>query len=228
MSGWIGVVFVGALALAAGLLLLRTQRPLWTLMAAIVVFGLAGYAWQGSPDYPSAPASAAAGRAQADPVLVELRREFFGPSELPSNFVTVADGFARQGNYRRAAQLLQGVVADNPEDGEAWLALGIVLVEYADGQVTKPADYALSRAGEVLEGNPGPAFFTGVNALRQGDLPAARQAWVRGLQQAGPQAEGREFVAERVLALDRMMQAMAAQQGGQTEGSELSTGQPPE
>lgn len=219
MSGWIGVGAVGAIALGAGLLLLRGQRGLWTLMAAIVVFGLAGYAWQGSPDYPSTPAAAAVGRTEPDPVLVELRREFFAPSDLPSNFVTVADGFARQGDFRRSVQLLQGVVAANPDDGEAWLALGIVLVEYANGQVTKPAHYALSRAAEKLEGNPGPAFFTGINALRQGDLPRAREQWVRGLQQSDPDAEGREFVAERVLALDRMMAAMAAQQGMQGRGT---------
>lgn len=226
MSGWIGVGMVGAIALGAGFFLLRNQRNLWTLLAAVVVFGLAGYAWQGSPGYPAAPAAARQEPSGADATMVDLRREFFAPSDLPSHFVTVADGFARQGNFQRAAQLLQGVVSENPEDGEAWLALGIALIEYAGGRATKPAEYALSRASQELPGNPGPAFFVGVNALRTGDLAETRKLWVDGLQKSQPDAEGREFVAERVLALDRLMQALEAQRRA-APGSQQATPSPP-
>ena len=223
MSGWIGVGLVSAIALGAGFFLLRNRRNLWTLLAAVVVFGLAGYAWQGSPGYPAAPAAEKQEQSGADATMVDLRREFFAPSDLPSHFVTVADGFARQGNYQRASQLLQGVVSENPEDGEAWLALGIALVEYGGGRVTKPAEYALSRASQELPGNPGPAFFIGVNALRGGDLAETRALWVKGLQDSKPDAEGREFVAERLLGLDRLIQALEAQRQG---GSGASSGTP--
>lgn len=212
MSGWIGVVFVGLVALGAGVLLLRQQRSLWTLLAAVVVFGLAGYAWQGSPGYPSAPAKAAGEEPAGNVGLVDVRREFFSPANVPSNFVVFADGFARQGDFGRAARLLQGTVVKTPNDGEAWLALGIALVEHAGGRVTKPAEFAMAQARAKLPGNPGPAFFEGVNALRGGDLPQARALWVEGLQQSKEGAEGREFVAERVLGLDRLVEAMAAQQ----------------
>lgn len=218
MSGWFGVAFVGLVALGAGVLLLRQRRNLWTLLAAVVVFGLAGYAWQGSPGYPSAPARAAGDKPEGNVGLVDARREFFSPSNVPSKFVIFADGFARQGDFGRAARLLQGTVAKNPNDGEAWLALGIALVEHAGGRVTKPAEFAMAQARAKLPGNPGPAFFEGVNALRGGNLPEARALWVEGLQQSKVGAEGREFVAERVLGLDRLVEAMAAQQAqGQSQ-----------
>jgi cytochrome c-type biogenesis protein CcmH len=215
MSGWIGVAAVGLFALGAGLVLLRGQRSLWTLLGAIVVFGLAGYALQGSPGYPAAPAQATGQVPQGNVGLVDVRREFFSPSNVPSNFVVFADGFARKGDFGRAARILQGTVAKNPDDGEAWLALGIALVEHAGGRTTKPAQFAMAQAEAKLPGNPGPAFFNGVNTLREGDLAQTRALWVKGLQQSTPDAEGREFVAERVLGLDRLMEAMAAQQAGE-------------
>ena len=227
MTGWIGVGIVGFVAIGAGLLLLRRQRGLWTLLAAVVVFGLAGYAWQGSPDYPAAPAKASETGEKGNVGLIDARREFFSPSNVPSNFVTVADGFARRGDFGGAARILRGVVAKNPEDGEAWLALGIALVEHAGGRVTKPAAYALAQARLKLPGNPGPAFFEGVNALREGDLPRTRAIWVKGLQESETGTEGREFVAERVLGLDRLMEAMAAQQRGQAGAGPGTTSTPP-
>lgn len=215
MTGWVAIAAIGLLAIGAGALLLRAQPGLWTLLAAVVVFGLAGYAWQGSPGYPSAPAQAGGEGMRGNTALVDARREFFSESNVPSNFVTVADAFARRGDFGSAARLLQGVVVKDPEDGEAWLALGIALVEHAGGQATGPAEYALAQAREQLPGNPGPAFFEGVNALRIGDLPAAREIWGRGIVEADPQAEGREYMAERILALDGLMEAVAGQQAAQ-------------
>lgn len=217
MNAWIGVALVALVALGAGALLLRTSRNLWTLLAAIVVFGLAGYAWQGSPGYPSAPARAAGDEAKGNVGLVDARREFFSVSNVPSNFVTVADGFARTGDFGRAARLLQGVVAKNPDDGEAWLALGIALVEHAGGRVTKPAEFAMAQAHAKLPGNPGPAFFDGVNMLRTGDLPEVHKIWSEGLEQATPEAEGRQFLSERLLGLERLMQSIVAQQQQQQQ-----------
>lgn len=228
MSGWIGVAVVGLVALGAGLLLLRRQRGLWTLLGAIVVFGLAGYAWQGSPDYPAAPAKSSGEESAGNVGLVDARREFFSPSNASSSFVVFADGFARKGDFGRAARILQGTVAKNPDDGEAWLALGIALVEHAGGRMTKPAEFAMAQARAKLPGNPGPAFFEGVNTLRDGDLVQTRKLWVEGLQQSKDGAEGREFVAERVLGLDRLVEGMAAQEAAARAGSPAAPPAPPQ
>ena len=80
--------------------------------------------------------------------MVEARRELFGVERPASNFVVVADGFARRGQYADAAQLLSGEVADNPGNAEAWVALGNALVEHADGNPTPAAIYAYAKAEE--------------------------------------------------------------------------------
>lgn len=212
MSGWLGAGLVGLAALGGGMLLLRSRRQLWSLLAAIVVFGLAGYAWQGSPAYPAAPARNAAAKTMGNTGLVDARREFFRDTEVPAKLVTLADGFARKGDFGRAARILQGQVNRQPQDGEAWLALGIALVEHAGGRVSPPAAFAMARARETLPGNPGPAFFDGVNALREGDLLRTRTLWAEGLAGAAAEANGRQFLAERLAGLERLMEAIVAQQ----------------
>ena len=212
MIGWLAIGALAISVFAMGAFLLRSQRSLWTLLASVIVFGLAGYAWQGTPDYASAPAQAREAVSQGGEGLVDARRSFFEPSAMPSSFVTVADGFARRGDFDRAAGILGGVVARNPQDGEAWLALHVALVEHAGGQLTPPAELALRRATDTLDDNLGPVFFAGVVALRTGDLPRAREIWSNALDQAEEDAVGREFLAERLAALDQMMVTVAAQQ----------------
>jgi cytochrome c-type biogenesis protein CcmH len=104
------------------------------------------------------------------------------------------------------------VVARNPQDGEAWLALHVALVEHAGGRLTEPAELALRRATDTLDDNLGPVFFAGVVALRMGDLPQAREIWSNALDEAENDVAGRAFMAERLAALDQLIVTVAAQQ----------------
>jgi cytochrome c-type biogenesis protein CcmH len=212
MTGWLTIGALALFVFACGAFLLRSQRSLWTLLASVIVFGLAGYAWQGAPDYASAPAQAREAVSQGGEGLVDARRSFFEPSAMPSQFVIVADGLTRQGEFERAAGILAGVVARNPQDGEAWLALHVALVEHAGGRLTEPAELALRRATDTLDDNLGPVFFAGVVALRMGDLPQAREIWSNALDEAENDVAGRAFMAERLAALDQLMVTVAAQQ----------------
>lgn len=214
MMGWLAIIGLALVAFVAGLVLLKGHRQLWTLLAAVLVFGLAGYAWQGSPDYAAAPAEAMQDGPRGNPALVDARREFFDPADVPANLVTVADGFARKGDFERAAQILQQVVADDPEDGEAWLALSIALTEHARGRLNKPAVFALQQAYAKLDDNPAPAFFDGINALRTGDAPTARDIWADALAATDEDAPGRVFLAGRVAGIDDLIEAVMAQQQG--------------
>ncbi|GAA4036162.1 tetratricopeptide repeat protein [Parerythrobacter jejuensis] len=211
MIGWLAIGAVALVAFALGAWLLREQRNLLTLLAAIIVFGLAGYAWQGAPSYPAAPATATSSSA-ANPGLIEARREFFDPANTASRFVVVADGFARNGDFERAAVILRGAVVENPNDGEAWLALGVALVEHAEGEVTPPALFAFQRARALLTGNPAPAFFLGVSELRAGRLIETRELWAQALEAAPEGAPGRTYLAERLAGLDALMAEIVARQ----------------
>ncbi|MXO74405.1 tetratricopeptide repeat protein [Altererythrobacter aerius] len=207
---YIPVILLAAIAFAVAAFVLRLPRSAWALLGAALVFGLAGYALQGSPGQGGAPKAPTAGEADAGVVLVEARRELFGPAP-PSRFVTVADGFARRGQFTDAAAILRGSLDENPDDPEAWLALANALVQNADGQVTPAAVLAFERAERADPGSPGPGYFLGVALITSGRPAEARALWVDMLDRAPPDAPWRAGLAERLARLD-MLIAQAGRQ----------------
>ena len=204
------VIALAAVAFAIAVLALRLPRAGWTLLGAALLFGLAGYALQGSPGQAGAPKSQAADLAAGGEELVEARRAIYGPAP-PSRFVTVADGFARRGQFADAAGILRGSLARSPDDPEAWLALANALAGHAGGQLTPAAIYAFERAERADPGNPGPGFFLGVALIRSGRLQQARALWAAMLADAPADAAWREGLEERLARLDLLI----AQSGGQ-------------
>ena len=202
---WLGVILLAVAALLVGALLLREARNFWTLFAATLVFGLAGYAWQGSPGYFSSPRPASDVALKANPDLIDARAEFFDASRMPSRFVLTGDTYARRGDYETAAGFYRNAVAENPNDGEAWLALAVALVEYSDGRGTPAAVFAYQRARDALPGNPAPGYFAGLPEVRSGRFPEARELWAGALSDASPRAQGREYLASRIASLDELM-----------------------
>ncbi len=202
---WLTVLALAALAFAGAVFLLRLPRTLWMLFAAALLFGLAGYALQGSPQQPAAPASPRPQTSETGTLLVEARREFYPEGRLPSRFVVTSDAFARRGQFEQAANFLRNAVEENPADGEAWLALGNALVEHADGQLTAAALYAYSRAEEVQPDSPGPAYFLGLALLRAGQPGRTRALWSELLANAPDDAPWRPALAARLERLDAIL-----------------------
>lgn len=207
---FVPILLLAAAAFAFAVFALRLPRTGWTLLGAAVLFGLAGYALQGSPGQAGSPKDAAADRNAEGAELVEARRAIYGPAP-PSSFVTVADGFARRGQFADAAGILRGSLAKTPDDPEAWLALANALMEHADGQLTPAAVYAYEMAERADPGQPGPGFFYGVALIRGGRLQQARGLWASMLENAPPDAEWRDGLKERLDRLD----VLIAQSGGQ-------------
>lgn len=207
---FVPLILLAAAAFAFAVLALRLPRTGWALFGAALLFGLAGYALQGSPGQAGAPKGPAPGLAEGGVELVEARRAIYGPAP-PSRFVTVADGFARRGQYSDAAGILRASLADDPNDQEAWLALANAITEHADGQLTPAAVFAFERAEQVDPGNPGPGFFLGVALARSGRLQQARQVWAGMLAAAPADAPWRAGLRERLERLD----ALIAQSGMQ-------------
>lgn len=197
------IILLAGTAFGMAVLLLRLPRAGWTLLAAALMFGLAGYALQGSPGQAGAPKAAAAGP-DAGTELVEARRAIYGPAP-PSRFVMVADGFARRGQHADAAGILRGSLAASPEDPEAWLALANALTEHAAGQLTPAAVFAYERAERADPGNPGPGFFLGVALIRNGRLQQARGLWAGMLEAAPADAPWRGGLEERLARLDLLI-----------------------
>jgi cytochrome c-type biogenesis protein CcmH len=206
------MLLVALLALAAfavAAFAFRLPRALWTSLAAVLVFGLAGYATQASTNIPSSPTAAVAATSPSDFDIVAQRREFIADAERSrADLLYTADAMARNGRYIESSQLLSGITRENPQDFEAWLALGNTLVDHANGVLTAPALYAYRQAATIKPDHPGPGYFFGVALIRQGRLVEAQDIWAQTLENTPEGATGREALAERLARLDGMLGAM--------------------
>lgn len=208
---WLPIIGVAAVAFAIAAIALKLPRAQWMLFGAALLFGLAGYGAQGSPSSPSAPTKAAVHSGQTGELLVEARREFYADSGLPSRFVVTADAFARRGQFDQSANFLRNAVVENPNDGEAWLALALALVEHAEGRLTPGALHAFRRAEEVRPGNPAPGYFLGLSMLREGRPQEARNLWAQLLADAPQDAKWRPALQLRLDRLDQLLLSPALQ-----------------
>ena len=203
---WLPILILTALVFALAVFVLKLPRTLWMLFGSALLFGLAGYAAQGNPGQPSAPASPVReDAAQSGELMVEARREFYPEGRLPSRFVVTADAFTRRGQHDQAANFLRNAVAENPKDGEAWLALGNALVEHAGGRLTAAALYAYSQAEKVSPENPAPTYFLGLAFLRAGEPANTLTLWRELLESAAADAEWRGPLAARLERLEAIL-----------------------
>ncbi|GAB5349661.1 tetratricopeptide repeat protein [Alteriqipengyuania sp. 357] len=209
IATWIAIGVLALAALGVGLLAAREGRRVWTLLASALVFALAGYAWQGSPDLAAAPKQAENTIMPTSENLIESRRGFYNIEGIqPSRYVVMADAFSRRGQHVDAAGLLRNGVSENPQDGEAWLALALALADHTRGRVTPPIDYAFQRAREATPDNPAPDYFRGLLAMRTGDLVGARDFWAQAIADIPEDARGREYVAQQLERLEGVIKVL--------------------
>ncbi|MBL8657047.1 MAG: hypothetical protein JNJ92_06765 [Altererythrobacter sp.] len=204
---WLPILALAALAFLAAALLLRLPRSAYALTGAALLFGLAGYALQGSPATPAAPGAERSEAPRIGALLVEARREFHDPAILPSRLLVTSDAFARRGDYVRAADFARGAVIENPADSEAWTALGNALTEHAGGRLTPAAIQAFREAERRAPASPAPGYFLGLALLRAGEVVEARAVWAGILARAPTNAPWRPILAERLARLDALIGA---------------------
>lgn len=213
IEGWLAI---GALALAAFALAafqLRLSREGLTLFGAVLIFGLAGYAWQGSPGQPAAPKPQEAQASRQGEAMVEGRTALFDRTRPPPDYLLTSDAFARRGRFGDAAGLLRKGLEENPEHLEGWLALGLALIGHADGFVTPAAVQAFGRAKALDPANPGAEFFLGSAYLQSGEIVAARNVWAGLLANTPADAPWREGLEDDVARLDDMIARAPMLQG---------------
>lgn len=203
---WVPIVLLAALVFGLAVFLLKLPRSLWMLFGSALLFGLAGYAMQGNPGQAAAPPTPPTETvAETGELMVQARREFYPEGQLPSRFVVTADAFTRRGQHQQAANFLRNAVAENPKDGEAWIALGNALVEHADGQLTAAALFAYSRAEQVAPGNPAPTYFLGLSYLRAGEPGKTLSLWRELLASAPEGARWAIALEARIVRLETLL-----------------------
>lgn len=202
---WIAVIALAVLSFVAAIFLLKIERTGWSLIGAALLFGLSGYGLQGSPAMQSAPGTARAQQGLDGELLVSSRREFFDADKLPSRWIMTGDGFARRSDYMQAAGFYRSATQENPADTEAWLALGIALVEHAEGNLTPPALNAFERA-QALDGtNGGARYFLGLSWLRAEQVGRTVELWGEALDAAPEDAPWRDTLALRLMRLRQLL-----------------------
>jgi len=195
--GWLILLLLAAASL--GLLwLLGVRGGLLTASAAALLLGASGYALQGSPGLPDAPAPA--GESGDIFPLTDARHAFFGHFTPAESWIRISEALARDGKSEDAVGILQNAVRRYPGDPQLWIALGNALVDHARG-LTPPAELAYKRAAELSPGYPAASFFYGLALARSGDRQQAVAMWQRILKTAPSDAEWRPLVEQGVAAL---------------------------
>lgn len=195
--GWFILVFLIALSLGA-LLLLRVRGAALTASAAALLLGGAGYAIQGSPDLPGAPAQGV----EAHDIfpLIEARHAFFGNFTPAESWLRMSEALARDGQSEDSVGILENAVKRYPGDPQLWIGLGNALVDHARG-MTPAAELAYRRAEQMAPGHPAAPFFYGLALARSGDRVGALKLW-RGILATAPKdASWRPLVEQGVEAL---------------------------
>jgi cytochrome c-type biogenesis protein CcmH len=197
--GWLILLLL--IVLSLGLLWrLGVRGGLLTASAAALLLGASGYALQGSPSSPGAPARA--GSEHDIFPLTDARHAFFGHFTPAESWLRISEALARDGKSEDAVGILQNAVRRYPGDPQLWIALGNALVDHARG-LTPPAELAYRRAAELVPGHPAAPFFYGLALARSGDRQAAVAIWQRILKNAPKDAEWRPLVEQGVVALSR-------------------------
>lgn len=206
MSGWIIAIVLTGAALAALIVLGKAPRKSWEAIAAALVFGLAGFAYQVRPDLAGAPKQAEAPQGKLGEGLVKIRQRLAGEGAIANNrWLVTADALTRQGEFSDAAGFLLGGVEENPHNSTAWLALANNLVGHANGALTPAALYAFNQAANADPQAAGPPFFLGMALIDNGRLEQGRAILAELLARTPENVEWRPLLAEQLQMLDQQM-----------------------
>lgn len=198
MTGFVMLVLLMVISVAS-LWLLRVRGAALTASAAAVLIGGAGYALQGSPGLPGAPAQNMEARDFFP--LTQARHAFFGEFSAEESWMRMSEALARDGQSTDAVGILQNAVKRYPSSAQLWIGLGNALVDHARG-ITPAAELAYRKAEEVAPGHPAAPFFYGLALARSGDRNGALDKWRQILATAPKDAGWRPLVEEGVAALE--------------------------
>ena len=206
MMAWLILATLVGASLVA-LRALGVRSGLWTASAAALMLGATGYALQGDPSVPAAPA--VGGSAEKSLPLTAARHEFFGSFSSGESWMRISEALASSGNQADAVGILSNAVGRHPGDAQLWVGLGNALVDQAH-MITPPAEYAYQRAAEVAPGNPAGPFFYGLALARSGDPQAAVAIWQSILATAPKEVSWRPLIEQGVAALSQPQPARPA------------------
>ncbi len=206
--GWVILVGLSCAVFAALLLFGKLPRNTREPIAAALVLGMAGYAWQGQPGLAASPAKVQKEKGEAAAGLIEMRVAMDARFSNAKPYLVPSDAFAREGNYRLGALFIQSGLRRYPDNAELWAGLGLQLMLASDGTLSAPAAYAFDRAHVLNPKLPTPGYFQGLAALFEGRPGDAVKSWQAVIANA---PEGAEWKPKLEGQLRALMAAMDSQ-----------------
>lgn len=184
MSVWFAIVAALLLLAAALIRLGKLPRQLWTFLAAFSMLGMAGYAYQGSPELPTSKAKQESEDNGSAVQLLKIREEMTATFAGSKKWTVVADRFARQGKYSLAMALVGSGLKERPENGDLWAAMGVYAMLANDGRIGAPSELAFARARQYYPNLAVPDYFEGLDALADRRLLDTFKKWDAALSKA--------------------------------------------
>jgi tetratricopeptide (TPR) repeat protein len=173
------------------------------LLAAALLFGIAGYAWQGTPDLPGQPTPPRTETRQPDSLFALERKDFLERFSGDAQILDAADAMHRNGLEAYGIALIRGALEKHPDSSDLWLGMGNALTLYANGLVTPAAELAFNRAAKLSPDHPGPAYFLGLAYAQSGQLDRARTVWTALLDRAPADAPWRPRLEQRLAQIQQ-------------------------
>ena len=210
MSGWMVVIGLAILGAAAVLGFVRDRKQLWPIVAAAAVLALAGYAWQGQPDQPAAPAQPIPAEARAAEALIAMRADMDPTGGIAKQWLITADSYARSGRYQYSAAFIEAGLRQYPRNGDLWAGLGLVLLLAGDNQMSPPAKMAFAKAREYAPLNRSPDYFEGLVELFEGRPANTLRIWQKLVNEAPDGAVWKPKLESQLASLTAMLQRLPA------------------
>ena len=210
MIGWLILLVLAAAAFGLVWRFGRVDRAGAQLVAAALLLGLAGYAWQGSPGLAGSPRGAAQRQAPAETAFASLRKDMFGQFDTADRWLTISESFRRSGSTADSAGIIRSALRAHPENAVLWTGYGDALVLHGGGQLGPAADLAFRRGIELAPRHPGPRIFHGIALAQSGRFDEAERAWRGALALSPPDAPWREGLEQQLRMLDEARRTAAA------------------
>ncbi len=175
--GWAITLLLAVLVIAGLVLFGRLPRLLIELTGAALLLGIAGYAWQGRPNLPGSPRDAVQTAPRFDEDLAKLRDAFGGHYGKAAPWITMSDGFARQGKTQDAANVLVSGLRAEPRNADLWVAMGNALIAHSGGVVSPAAQYSFGQAMALAPQSSAAPYFYGLALAQSGQYAEARKVW---------------------------------------------------
>lgn len=175
-------------------------------IAFIPLMSLGLYSYYGSPDLPSAPASA---RVQPgienqsiDQLIAKVEEHLAENPNDARGWEVLAPALRRLGRHQGAARAFRRVIEIEGPTAQRLSMLGETLMFANNGIISAEARKAFTSATAMDANLPDPRFYLGVASLQDGDKTAALATWRKILADSPEDAPWRGEVAAQIAKVE--------------------------